>query len=145
MDGADGMDSMILGPLPAGKVARCMTFGKTGSLIVNVALSPYRLCAGEAGEHGTFATLRATATCSVVGTGTSTILIQVDSDSTFASPVTVFTIALDMALEATVTVVTNAWDWASGDIWVRAYPSPVGATAPQDTEVQFWYTEAVWA
>jgi hypothetical protein len=129
----------------AGKVTRHILFRKTGSLTQNVPLAPFRVCVGEAGEHGTLTAIRAKAACTTVGAGTNTIQIQADNDPAFPSPVVLFTIALDTALEADDTTLDNAWDVAGGDIWVRALPSAVnGGTAPQDVEVDFTITEAVW-
>lgn len=128
----------------AGKVTHHILFRKTGSLTLNVPLSPQRVCIGEAGEHGTITAIRATATCKTIGGGTNTLKIQVHDDPSFGATVTLFTIPLDTAVEATVVPpLDNAWDIAGGYIWVECMPTAVNAASPQDVEVDFAITEAV--
>ena len=118
-----------------------MAFLLTGPLTVS-AIIPYGLCVGESGEHGTFTGIRGKAICDTVGVGTNTIVIEADDAPTFPSATTLFTLPLNTAQEVDDTTLDNAW--AAGDIFVRARCTAIGSTAPMNTRVQFFYTEAVW-
>jgi hypothetical protein len=94
---------------------------------------------GESGEHGAFTAIRAKAIAGTAGTGTTTILIEADDNPAFSSPTVLFTLALNTSTEVDDTVLDNAW--ASGDIFVRARCTAVGATAPKDVNVEFYFKE----
>jgi hypothetical protein len=96
-------------------------------------------CVGESGEHGAFTAIRAKAIAGTAGTGTTTILIEADDNPAFSSATTLFTLALNTSTEVDDTVLDNAW--ASGDIFIRARCSAVGATAPKDVNVFFYWKE----
>lgn len=97
------------------------------------------LAVGESGEHGTFAAIRAKAIAGTAGTGTTTILIEADNNPAFSSATTLFTLALNTATEVDDTGLDNTW--ATGDIFIRARCSAVGATAPKDVNVTFYFKE----
>lgn len=99
------------------------------------------ICVGESGEHGTYTGIRGKAIAGTAGTGTNTILIEADDNPAFSSAVTLFTLALDTSTEVDDTTLDTSW--ASGDIFVRARCSAVGATAPKDVTVFFYYQEAL--
>lgn len=96
---------------------------------------------GEVGEHGAFTAIRGKAVCdpSNPGTGTNTILIEVDDNPAFSSPTVLYTLALNTSSEFDATVLDNAW--AAGDIWVRARCTAVGGTPPKDVNVFFYFKE----
>lgn len=96
---------------------------------------------GESGEHGTFTAIRAKAIAGTAGTGTTTILVEADDNPAFTSAVTLFTLALNTATEVDDTTLDTAW--AAGDIFVRARCTAVGATAPKDVNVLFYFKERV--
>jgi hypothetical protein len=127
----------------AGLVDSMMVIGsKTGSLVINVPLSPYGIAIARSGAtYGAITLVGALAICDTVGAGTNTIIIQADSDNTFGSPTTIFSLSLDTATLVSTTTFVNAW--TSTDIYFRAYPSAVGGTAPQNTRVQLDFTRAV--
>lgn len=95
--------------------------------------------AGESGEHGAFTAIRAKAIAGTAGTGTNTILVEADNNPAFSTPTVLFTLALNTSTEVDDTALDNAW--ASGDIFVRARCTAVGATAPKDVNVLFYFKE----
>ena len=97
------------------------------------------VCVGESGEHGTFTGIRGKATAETAGTGTTTIVIEADNTPAFSSAVTLFTLALNTSTEVDDTTLDNTW--ATGDIWVRARCTAVGATAPKDVRCFFTYKQ----
>ncbi len=99
------------------------------------------LSVGESGEHGTFSAIRAKAIAGTVGAGTTTILIEADDNPAFTSATTLFTLALNTSTEVDDTTLDNTW--ATGDIFLRARCSAVGATAPKDVNVFFYFKERV--
>lgn len=99
------------------------------------------ICVGESGEHGTFTAIRAKAVAGTAGGGTNTIVIEADTDPSFPTAVTLFTIALDAATEADDTTLDNAWD--AGDIFVRARCTALGSPAPKEVTVEFFFKEKV--
>jgi len=123
-------------------VTHQMVFIPEAESMTAAVLLPQRVCAGESGEHGTFAAIRAKATAGTAGEGTNTILIEADDNPAFSSATTLFTIALNAGTEVDDTELDNAW--ASGDIWIRARCSAVDATAPKDVVVEFFFKELVW-
>jgi hypothetical protein len=96
-------------------------------------------CVGESGEHGTFTALRGKVVAGTAGTGTTTILIEADDNPAFSSPKVLYTLALNTGTEVDDTGLDNPW--AAGDIWVRARCTAVGATAPKDVNVFFYFKE----
>ena len=115
---------------------------KTGSLVLNVPLSPYGIAIARAGStYGTIALVGALAKCLTAGAGTNTIQVQADDNVAFSSPVIIFSLSLDAVTLVATTTFVNAW--TATDIYLRALPSAVNATAPQDTLVELDFTRAV--
>jgi hypothetical protein len=130
-------------PAGGGKVTHIVCFGQEGNLLSGV-LSPRRLRLAAAGEHGAYAALRVLCTAGTAGTGTNTIVLEAHVDKDFgAGTATLYTIALDTNASMEVTTAPSP-AWAAGDIYIRARCSAVGATAPINVEVEFYFTEAVW-
>lgn len=102
---------------------------------------PNGIPVGEPGEHGTFTAIRAKATCDDAnkGTGTNTIVVEVDNNPAFSSATILFTLPLAALGEVDDTGLDNAWD--AGDIFVRARWTAVGATKPQKVRVFFYFKE----
>lgn len=138
---APAWDTIVAADIPV-KIAQQFVFVPQAAALVAETLQPNRLCVGESGEHGTYAAIRAKATAGTAGTGTNTILIEADDNPAFSSAVTLFTLALDTATEVDDTVLDTAW--ASGDIFIRARCTAVGATAPQNVVVEFYFSQVVY-
>ena len=99
---------------------------------------------GEAGEHGDYTAIRATAFAGTVGSGAgaTTILIEADNSPAFASPVVLFTLTLTGVTEHADTVLDNTW--AAGDIFVRARCTAIEAVPPKDVNVEFMVKERLF-
>jgi hypothetical protein len=124
----------------SGSISHVATFHPITEDLATGTLWPTTgLCVGESGEHGTFTALRAKAIAGTAGLGTNTIIVEADTDPNFPSATTLFTIALDTAIEADDTVLDNAWD--AGDIFVRARCTAADATPPKEVSVEFFYSE----
>ncbi len=98
---------------------------------------------GEAGEHGDYTLLRATAIAGTVGSGAgpTTILIEVDDNPAFSSATTLFTITLTAATEA---VDETAAAWTATDIFMRARCTAIEAVAPKDVNVMVMAKERLF-
>ena len=98
---------------------------------------------GEAGEHGDYTLLRATAIAGTVGSGAgaTTILIEVDDNPAFSSATTLFTITLTATTEA---VDTTAAAWTATDIFMRARCTAIEAVAPKDVNVMVMAKERLF-
>lgn len=108
-----------------------------------VAFSPEAgICVGESGEHGLYRAVRGKVHCKTAGTGTNTIVIEVDDSPTFPSPVTIFTINLGTSTEADSTALQNRW--LEGDNFVRARCTAVGATAPQEVVAELFFHQKMF-
>lgn len=125
------------------KISHIIPFvGSAEDAAVETLLPRPGLCVGESGEHGTFAALRGKAVCGTAGTGTNTILIEADDNPAFSTAVTLFTLNLGTSTEVDDTTLDTAW--ASGDIFVRCRMTAVGATAPKNLIVEFFFSEEVF-
>lgn len=100
------------------------------------------ICVGEPGEHGLYRAVRGKVHCKTAGTGTNTIVIEADSDPTFPSAVTLFTLNLGTATEADDVVLDNPW--VEGDNFIRARCTAVGATAPQEVVAEFIFQQKMF-
>ena len=125
------------------KISHIIPFvGLAAAAAVETLLPLPGVCTGEAGEHGTFAALRGKAICGTAGTGTNTIVIEADDNPAFSTAVTLFTLNLGTSTEVDDTTLDTAW--AAGDNFVRARMTAVGATAPQNLAVFFYFSEEVF-
>ncbi len=99
---------------------------------------------GEAGKHGDYTALYATAFAGTAGSGAgaTTILIEADNSPAFASPVVLYTLTLTGVDEHEDTVLDNPW--AAGDIFVRARCTAIEAVAPKDVNVEFIVKERLF-
>lgn len=135
---SDGTDLAYKTP----EILHIITFtGLAEDLASGVLMPRPGVCVGESGEHGTYTGIRGKAIAGTAGTGTNTILIEADDNPAFSSAVTLFTLALNTSTEVDDTTLDTAW--ASGDIFVRARCTAVGATPPKDVTVFFYYQEAL--
>lgn len=115
-------------------VSKTFTFTVPVDALATGALVPEIMLAGESGEHGTLSFVRAKAVCVTAGTGTNTILVEVDDNPGFTSATTIATLNLGTSTEADDATEDAAWT-PTTNVFVRARCTAVGATPPDKVTV----------
>jgi len=115
-------------------VSKMFPFTSVADALATGALIPEVLPIAISGEHGTLSFKSARVACVTAGTGTNTILIEVDDNPGFTSATVIATLNLGTGTSAADVTEDNSWA-PTTNVYMRARCTAVGGTAPQKVTV----------